>query len=119
MLSLEVCYRLRASLRWVHHANEHTHDTELEAYATSTQLLDAYISATASISSRHNAMKDFPRTLTVDAASCALRSGDACRAVELLEQGRTLIWTHMARLRTPLDSLKKRGGHAEALVKKF
>ncbi|KAG2757723.1 hypothetical protein P692DRAFT_20867258 [Suillus brevipes Sb2] len=111
--------RLRASLRWVRDANEHTHDTKLEAYATSMQLLDAYISATASVSSRHNAMKDFPRTLAVDAASCALRSGDACRAIELLEQGRTLIWTQMARLRTPLDCLSKRGGHAEALVKKF
>ncbi|KAG2344645.1 hypothetical protein BDR05DRAFT_999030 [Suillus weaverae] len=112
-------FRLRASLRWVHHANEHTHDTELEAYATSMQRLDAYMSATASVSSRHNAMKDFPRTLAVDAASCALRSGDVCRAVELLEQGRTLIWTQVTRLRTPLDSLEKRGGHAEALVKKF
>ncbi|KAG1842525.1 CHAT domain-containing protein [Suillus subalutaceus] len=69
--------RLRASLRWVHHASQHSHATELEA---------------SSVSSRHNIMKDFPGTLAVDAASCALRSGDVCHAVELLEQGRTIIW---------------------------
>jgi len=77
------------------------------------------MSTTASVSSRHNILKDFPSTLAVDAASCALRSGDVCRAVELLEQGRTTIWTQMTRLRTPLDSLQTRGDHAAALVKQF
>ncbi|KAG1727982.1 TPR-like protein [Suillus lakei] len=111
--------RLRESLRWVRRASQYSHGTELEAYATSMQLLDAYMSTTASVSSRHSAMKEFPRTLAVDAASCALRSGDVCHAVELLEHGRTLIWTQMARLRTPLDSLENRGDHAVALMKKF
>ncbi|KIK32330.1 hypothetical protein CY34DRAFT_101755, partial [Suillus luteus UH-Slu-Lm8-n1] len=111
--------RLRASLRWVRHADQHRHSTELEAYGTSMQLMDAYMSATASVSSRHSAMKDFPRTLAVDAASCALRSGDVCRAVELLEQGRTIIWTQMTRLRTPLDTLQTHSEHAAALMKRF
>ncbi|KAG1781163.1 TPR-like protein [Suillus placidus] len=111
--------RLRASLRWVRHAEEYTHCTLLEAFATSMSLLDAYISATASVSSRHDAMKLFPGTLAVDAASCALRSGDVCRAVELLEQGRTLIWTQIARFRMPIDSLPGRGDHQKALMKKF
>ncbi|KAG2134106.1 CHAT domain-containing protein [Suillus clintonianus] len=111
--------RLRASLRWVNKAHEHSHATELEAYATSMQLLDTYMSATASVSSRHDVMKDFPSTLAVDAASCALRSGNMCRAVELLEQGRTIIWTQMTRLRTPLDGLQDLGDHAVSLMKKF
>ncbi|KAG1823197.1 CHAT domain-containing protein [Suillus variegatus] len=111
--------RLRESLLWVNVACQHSHATELEAYATSMQLLDAYMSTTASVSSRHNIMKDFQITLAVDAASCALRSGGVCRAVELLEQGRTIIWTQMTRLRTPLDSLQTRGNHAAALLKKF
>ncbi|KAG1858281.1 hypothetical protein C8R48DRAFT_775230 [Suillus tomentosus] len=110
---------LQASLRWVRYASEHSHDTQLEAYATYMQLLDAYMSVTASVSSRHNAMKDFPSMLTMDAASCALRSGDVHRAVELLEQGRTIIWTQMARLHTPLDSLQTCGDHAVALMKRF
>ncbi|KAG2754403.1 hypothetical protein P692DRAFT_20827961 [Suillus brevipes Sb2] len=112
-------FRLRASLEWVRRADEHKHATELEAYGTSMQLMDAYMSATASVSSRHRAMKDFPSTLAVDAASCALRGGDVRRAVELLEQGRTIIWTQMTRLRTPLDTLQTRSDHATALMKKF
>ncbi|KAG0694586.1 CHAT domain-containing protein [Suillus ampliporus] len=111
--------RLQISLLWVHRAGEYTHSTLLEAYATSMNLLDVYMSATASVSSRHDAMKVFPSTLAADAASCALRSGDLRRAVELLEQGRTLIWTQMARFRTPIDSLQERGDHAQALMKKF
>ncbi|KAG1722063.1 CHAT domain-containing protein [Suillus lakei] len=111
--------RLQASLLWVHHADQHAHGTQLEAYATSMQLLDAHMSATASVWSRHSTMKEFPRTLAVDAASCALRSGDVRRAVELLEQGRTLIWTQMARLRTPLDNLQTCGDHAVTLMKRF
>ncbi|KAG2745480.1 hypothetical protein P692DRAFT_201848294 [Suillus brevipes Sb2] len=99
-------FRLRVCLRWVLHADQHKHDTVLEAYGTSMQLLDAYMSATGSVS-------------PVNAASCALRSGDVRRAVELLEQGRTIIWTQMTRLRTPLDSLQTRGDHAVTLMKRF
>ncbi|KAG2151620.1 CHAT domain-containing protein [Suillus bovinus] len=112
-------FRLRISLDWVHHADEYRHATQLEAYATAMQLMDTYMSTTASVSSRHNVMKDFPSTLAVDAASCALRSGDVCRAVELLEQGRTVIWTQMTRLRMPLDGLQTRGDHAATLLKRF
>ncbi|KAG2137426.1 CHAT domain-containing protein [Suillus bovinus] len=111
--------RLQESFRWVRYAKRHRHDTQLEAYETSMTLMDAYMSTTASVSSRHMAMKDFPLALAVDAASCALRSGDVCRAVELLEQGRTVIWTQMTRLRMPLDGLQTRGDHAVALLKRF
>ncbi|KAG2151664.1 CHAT domain-containing protein [Suillus bovinus] len=119
VVSAGVLPRLRASLRWVRRADQHRHGSQLEAYTTSMQLLDAYMSTTASVSSRHDIMKDFPSTLAVDAASCALRSGDVCRAVELLEQGRTIIWTQMTRLRTSLDNLQTHGDHAVALMKRF
>ncbi|KAG2159005.1 CHAT domain-containing protein [Suillus bovinus] len=111
--------RLRASLRWVLHAGQHLHGTQLEAYATSMQLLDAYMSVTASVSSRHNIMKEFPSIIVVDTASCALHSGDVGRAVELLEQGRTIIWNQMTRLRTPLDGLQTYDDHAVTLMKRF
>ncbi|KAG2153614.1 uncharacterized protein EDB93DRAFT_1248876 [Suillus bovinus] len=45
--------------------------------------------------------------------------GDMCHAVELLEQGRTIIWTQMIQLRTPLDGLQTHGTHALALMKRF
>ncbi|KAG1724862.1 CHAT domain-containing protein [Suillus lakei] len=119
VVSAGLLSRLKAGLRWAHCADQHTHGTQLEAYATSMQLLDAYVSTTASVSARHKAVKNLPRTLAVDAASCALRSGDVRRAVELLEQGRTVIWTQMTRLRTPLDNLQTHGDHTVALREKF
>ncbi|KAG1838002.1 hypothetical protein F4604DRAFT_1941886 [Suillus subluteus] len=85
--------RLQASLCWVHHASQHSHGTELEAYAISMQLLDTYMSVTASVSSRHNAMKEFP--------------------------SRTIIWTQMTGLRTPLDSLQTHSDHAVVLMQRF
>ncbi|KAG1871730.1 CHAT domain-containing protein [Suillus subalutaceus] len=97
----------------------HSHGTELEACTTTMRLLDTHMPATASVSSRHNVMSHFPSMFAVDAASCALRSGDVHRAVELLEQGRTVIWTQMTRLRTPLDDLQTRGDHAVTLMKRF
>ncbi|KAG2156776.1 uncharacterized protein EDB93DRAFT_1101209 [Suillus bovinus] len=119
IVSAGLLSRLQASLLWVRHAGQHSHGTQMEAYASAMQLLDAHMSATASVSSRHNAMKGIPSTLAVDAASCALRSGEVGRAVELLEQGRTIIWTQMTRLRAPLDGLQTCGDHAVALMKKF
>ncbi|KAJ8584166.1 TPR-like protein [Rhizopogon salebrosus TDB-379] len=119
LVSSGLLSRLNANLPWIRNAEKHTHSTLLEAYATAIPLLDAYISATASVSSRHRMMKLFPPTLAVSAASCALRDGEVSRAVELLEQGRTLIWTQMARFRMPIEGLQERGDHADALAKKF
>ncbi|KIJ59201.1 hypothetical protein HYDPIDRAFT_101115, partial [Hydnomerulius pinastri MD-312] len=111
--------RLQSSLQWVKDAEEHQHTSALDAYTLSLQLLDSHISATTSVSSRHQARKHFPSDLAVDAASCALRQGDVCRAVELLEQGRALHWTQIARFRTSLDNFRSRDPLAEVLVKRF
>ncbi|KIJ62221.1 hypothetical protein HYDPIDRAFT_136267 [Hydnomerulius pinastri MD-312] len=111
--------RLQSSLQWVEDAEEHQHTSALDAYAQSLQLLDSHISATSSVSSRHQARKHFPPDLSVNAASCALRLGDVCHAVELLERGRALYWAQIARFRTSLDDLHSRHPRAEMLVKRF
>ena len=45
------------------------------------------------------------RGLTADAAACMVRDGRPARAVELLEQGRSLLWTQILNLRTDLGRL--------------
>ncbi|KAF8833379.1 hypothetical protein BDN67DRAFT_976637 [Paxillus ammoniavirescens] len=87
---------LKFCMSWIQHAESHHPSSALAAYERSLQLLDSHLSATASISARHQARMVFPANLAVDAASCALRCGDICRALELLEQGRTTLWTQMA-----------------------
>lgn len=43
--------------------------------------------------------------ITADAGACAVRAGRPQVAVELLEQGRSILWNHGLNLRTPLDDL--------------
>ncbi|KIJ07041.1 hypothetical protein PAXINDRAFT_19757 [Paxillus involutus ATCC 200175] len=110
--------RLQVSLIWVWTAETHQYDafhSALNAYAWCLRLLDCHISAAMSISSRYDAMKHFPVDLSVDAASCALRCGNVPHALELLEQGRALLWTQLARFHTLLDDLRTSDPRAVAL----
>ncbi|KAF9234805.1 CHAT domain-containing protein [Melanogaster broomeanus] len=93
---------LKSSLTWIRAAEEHLHPSALDAYTQSLHLLDSHVSATTTMSSRHQVRMHFPQHLAVNAASCALRQGNICHAIELLEQGRALHWTQLARFRTTL-----------------
>ncbi|KIJ08545.1 hypothetical protein PAXINDRAFT_88722, partial [Paxillus involutus ATCC 200175] len=110
---------LNNCMSWIQHAEHHQHSSALDAYTRSLELLDSYLSATASVSARHQARLNFPANLSVDAASCALRCGDICQALELLEQGRTILWNQMARFRTQLERLDVEDPHAEFLIQRF
>ncbi|KAF8840585.1 hypothetical protein BDN67DRAFT_1011322 [Paxillus ammoniavirescens] len=117
--SSNLLLRLKLCMSWIKHAEHHHHSSALDAYARSLEFLDSHLSATASLSARHQARMDFPTNLSVDAASCALRYGDIGQALELLEQGRTMLWTQMARFRTLLDQLGPAGPYAETLIQRF
>ncbi|KAF8840594.1 TPR-like protein [Paxillus ammoniavirescens] len=88
--------RLARCISWIQHAEHYQHSSALDAYSRSLQLLDSHLAATASVSARHQARMGFPTHLPIDAASCALRCGNICQSVELLEQGRNLLWTQIA-----------------------
>lgn len=69
----------------------------LEAYEMSLQLLQSHISATPTV---NWAVEHLSTSLAVDAAATALGLGQVSKAVELLEWGRELLWTYVARSRT-------------------
>ena len=54
---------------------------------------------------RFLATAHIPRSLASDAASAAIYAGDLQAAVELLEQGRSILWSKMEGYRSPLDQL--------------
>ncbi|KAF9238788.1 TPR-like protein [Melanogaster broomeanus] len=110
---------LKCCLEWVGVAEEHKHPSALDAYTQSLHLLDSHISTTITILSRHQIRMHFPHDLSVNAASCALRHGNICHAVELLEQGRALHWTQLARFRTTLDDLQSCDGRTAILANQF
>jgi len=53
--------------------------------------------------------------LASDAAAWAIRKGEPERAVELLEQGRSVLWTQQLQLRTGLDRLEGNPGLKDEL----
>lgn len=69
----------------------------LEAYEMSLQLLQSHISATPTLTW---AVEHLSTSLAVDAAATALGIKQVNKAVKLLEWGRELLWTYIARSRT-------------------
>ncbi|KAG8942481.1 hypothetical protein FRC03_003170 [Tulasnella sp. 419] len=96
--------RLRAALKWIISVD---HASSLPAYQKYLELADQYILVRRSITSRHQLLRSIPRHLVSDGAAAAINADDIKRAVELLEQGRTILWSQLNRYRTPLDSLER------------
>jgi hypothetical protein len=104
-------HRLLAALSWVNISIEWSHPSELDAFCTSLELLQVLISIGSSLESVHYRLTstvELKQTqhLAVDAAACAIREGRIEMALELLEQGRSLLLTQAGRYRTPVDDLE-------------
>ncbi|EGN99560.1 hypothetical protein SERLA73DRAFT_159817 [Serpula lacrymans var. lacrymans S7.3] len=110
--------RLSSSLEWISLARGHA--SQLTAYATSLRLLDLHVVLAPSLASRHQIRGTaVSPTLASDAASCAIERGLSHVAIELLEQGRALLWAQLARFRTPLDRLRALGVKERDLANRF
>ncbi|KAJ7193467.1 TPR-like protein [Mycena pura] len=81
--------RFNAAKQWAKHAHIHQHSSLLPAYTIAIELLPELA------------------WLGLDAASAAIAAHDYQKAVEWLEQGRSVIWGQLLNLRTPLVSLSK------------
>ncbi|KAG2122472.1 CHAT domain-containing protein [Suillus clintonianus] len=110
--------RIIQAYDWTIKAEQHGDGSALEAYSTFFELLDAHLVTRSSTTSRREAAAAFhcARSLPVDAASCAIRSDNLRRAVELAEQGRGQQWSLASRLKTPVEDLES--GHPH-LARKF
>ncbi|KAI6096059.1 hypothetical protein EDD16DRAFT_696760 [Pisolithus croceorrhizus] len=103
-----------ASLKWIQCAEETRDASEMEAYQTSLSLRDSHLSSRPSIASRQEAIKKYPSSLGRRCRSMCY----VCSAVELPEQGRALLWTQLARFRTPLDDLRDSGQKRRELAER-
>jgi hypothetical protein len=101
--------RLQASLNWVSMSRQHQHSTAMGAYVTALELLHASITISHTLSARYIDLTADLRyqSLGPDAASLAIANGDIIRAVELLEQGRNILFTQLGQYRTPIDDLRE------------
>ncbi|KAG8923961.1 hypothetical protein FRC02_010781 [Tulasnella sp. 418] len=101
--------RLQAAFSWIESNSLYERQLEsLAAYETYLKLFDQLLHIKApSIRYRHELLLGVPPTIASDGAACAIDVGDIVKAVELLEQGRTLLWSQLEHYHAPIDLLQK------------
>ncbi|KAG2123451.1 TPR-like protein [Suillus clintonianus] len=110
---------LTAAKSWVTSAEEMNHESALLAYQTALKFLDQHVTILSSSPRHFDVVKVAIASLAMDAFSCSVRHGALTTAVEMVEQGRAVFWTQLARLRSPLDELSLSGDTGAALEKEF
>lgn len=108
-----VSVRLSCAFEWVSFARKTHHRTITEAYSAALELLSLWVTIARSLEAQHArfAAKDIyasSRGLAEDAAALAVAQQLPRRAVEILEQGRGILFTELESYRTPLDDLPDR-----------
>ncbi|KAJ7084120.1 CHAT domain-containing protein [Mycena epipterygia] len=98
--------RFKAAKCWAKHAQIHQPSSILLAYATAIELLPELAWLGLSITDRHHHLSQVGQVVR-DAASAAITGHDYQKAVEWLDQGRSVIWGQLLNLRTPVDELRK------------
>jgi hypothetical protein len=109
--------RLRAAFAWVDFATQWSDPSSLEAYRKSLELLEVVIATGSSLEYRHLRLTSKQlrgsRTLAVDSAAYAIGLGHIEMALEMLEQGRSLLLNQAGRYRIPVEGLE------DTLAEKF
>ncbi|KAG8958782.1 hypothetical protein FRC03_008818 [Tulasnella sp. 419] len=96
--------RFRLSLAWI----EKQHGASgLKAYQKCLELSDRLVLVRPSITSRHQFLSSVSSLLVTEAVASALIAGEVERAVEFLDQGKSLLLSQVGRYRTSIDELKE------------
>ncbi|KAJ6543358.1 CHAT domain-containing protein [Mycena vulgaris] len=107
--------RFYAASTWAQCARIGKHPSLMDAYHAALDLLPEVAWLGLSITDRHHHLLKAGK-LVRDAVATAIALGQAKKAVEWSEQGRSIIWGQLLNLRTPVDTLKN--SHPE-LAKKL
>ncbi|QRV99312.1 CHAT domain protein [Ceratobasidium sp. AG-Ba] len=94
----EVC--LSASLSWARCS-----PTPLEGYMRAISLLPQVVWLGTPVTRRYERLISDVRDIVTEAAAAAISSDNFTLALEWLEEGRSIVWNQMIRLRIPLDDL--------------
>ncbi|KAJ7161190.1 CHAT domain-containing protein [Mycena filopes] len=96
-----------AALRWVFAARAHKHPSIVDAFSRLLVLLELRLLAKETIPAQQEFLQRIPfRELASEVAASAIEDGKLNTAVELLEQGRTMLWSRMRGYRHPINSLR-------------
>jgi hypothetical protein len=111
----------KATQSWVRYAKKYNHHSSIIAFSTSLALLSRLVATEHATSYRHELLKGNAPNLAADAFSYTARRhrGELTTAIELLEQGRGILWTQLMDLRTPVEDLAASGDHGRNLAQSF
>ncbi|KAF8155198.1 CHAT domain-containing protein [Mycena galopus ATCC 62051] len=99
--------RFQAATMWASNASIMQHSSVLEAYDKALNILPEVAWLGLSINDRYHQITR-AGSVVRDAAAAAISSGQPGKAVEWLEQGRSIIWGQLLNLRTPVDDLRQK-----------
>jgi tetratricopeptide (TPR) repeat protein len=103
--------RLRAAILTtdllLHDPNLGSHDALMQAHERVLNLVPQVVWLGHNIQRRYEELANLG-TLVNRAATVAITAGEYSQAVEWLESGRTIVWSQLLHLRTPLDKLRER-----------
>lgn len=105
--------RLGTALEWASAARTHEHESVVRAYSKALELLEQCLISRPTVELQQQFLASaasVPRSLASDAAASAISAGKLEVAVELLEQGRSILWSKMRGYRNPLEQLRYANG---------
>ncbi|KAF8994340.1 hypothetical protein BDQ17DRAFT_1311661 [Cyathus striatus] len=97
--------KFRACSHWAQYSRVMHATNLLDIYEHAVSLLPQLAWLGLPITDRFHHLVEAGRVIR-DGASVAIEAGDLRKAVEWLEQGRSVIWGQLLQLRTPLDRLR-------------
>ncbi|KAJ8595704.1 hypothetical protein M405DRAFT_878058 [Rhizopogon salebrosus TDB-379] len=97
------------------------HPSALSSYKIALKFLAdwQHVTGLSSSSNHFDVVSKATSSLAMDAFSCGVRYGALEAAVVLVEQGRSVFWTQLAHLQTPLDEISASGDMGNALAVEF
>ncbi|KAJ7160671.1 tetratricopeptide repeat-containing protein [Mycena crocata] len=98
--------RFHMAQLWARTASENHHGSALRAYQRAIELLPQLAAVSLDLKSRQKMLVSRSDNLGSDAAACAIGLGKHELALELLEAGRSVLWSQSLHLRTSLDDLE-------------
>jgi len=99
--------RIMAAWAWGQVAEEYLEPAlALQGYSAAVGLLPATVWHGAERSAQEEHLTRWS-SLATDAAACAITAGEPRRAVEMLEQGRSVLWTQALSLRSDVSRLRE------------
>ena len=87
--------RFDAAVTWARGANCRDHPSALHAFNKSLTLLGRRLILAPTIESQQNLLATVPKALALDAASSSINREEFRTAIELLEQGRAVLWSKL------------------------